>query len=154
MENLNGQQDEGECRSSTESASSNESIRINQDLTNQEAVEGHDIIETITFNLIPFTESEKPRGNLESIERKLKMGQVLKIGRKIVHNGVVSVKGNKKTTDLDIWFVSKVVSRLHAEIWAKSGQLYLKDVGSSSGTFLNTMRLSPSGKESRPYPLK
>ncbi|KAJ3326762.1 hypothetical protein HDU91_004560, partial [Kappamyces sp. JEL0680] len=28
------------------------------------------------------------------------------------------------------------------------------DVGSSSGTFLNQMRLSPSGKESRPYPLK
>ncbi|KAJ3312874.1 hypothetical protein HDU76_002783 [Blyttiomyces sp. JEL0837] len=30
----------------------------------------------------------------------------------------------------------------------------LRDVGSSSGTFLNRLRLSPSGKESRPYPIK
>ena len=33
-------------------------------------------------------------------------------------------------------------------------KLYFRDVGSSSGTFLNRLRLSPSGKESRPYPLK
>jgi pSer/pThr/pTyr-binding forkhead associated (FHA) protein len=32
-------------------------------------------------------------------------------------------------------------------------QVYFKDVGSSSGTFLNHLRLSPSGKDSRPYPL-
>jgi len=32
--------------------------------------------------------------------------------------------------------------------------VYLRDVGSSSVTFLNRMRLSPSNKESRPYPLK
>jgi pSer/pThr/pTyr-binding forkhead associated (FHA) protein len=27
-------------------------------------------------------------------------------------------------------------------------------VGSSSGSFLNRLRLSPSGKESRPYPIQ
>ncbi|TPX38809.1 hypothetical protein SeMB42_g06495 [Synchytrium endobioticum] len=54
----------------------------------------------------------------------------------------------------NIWFKSKVVSRTHAEMWVKEGQLYIKDGGSSSGTFLNRMRLSPSTKESRPYPLK
>ena len=32
-------------------------------------------------------------------------------------------------------------------------QIYIKDIGSSSGIFLNKMRLSPSGKESRPYPV-
>ncbi|KAJ3243056.1 hypothetical protein HK104_008173 [Borealophlyctis nickersoniae] len=36
----------------------------------------------------------------------------------------------------------------------KKGQVYLKDTASSSGTFLNKLRLSPSGKESRPYPLR
>ncbi|KAI8912445.1 SMAD/FHA domain-containing protein, partial [Gorgonomyces haynaldii] len=51
-------------------------------------------------------------------------------------------------------FKSKVVSRVHAEIWLKDGQVYLKDVGSSSGTFLNKMRLSPANKRSRPYPLR
>ncbi|KAJ3022012.1 UNVERIFIED_CONTAM: hypothetical protein HDU68_009351 [Siphonaria sp. JEL0065] len=53
-----------------------------------------------------------------------------------------------------VWFKSKVVSRGHAEMWLRDGQVYLKDTGSSSGTFLNKMRLSPSGKLSRPYPLK
>ncbi|KAJ3182482.1 hypothetical protein HDU85_002579 [Gaertneriomyces sp. JEL0708] len=53
-----------------------------------------------------------------------------------------------------IWFKSKVVSRGHAEIWCHEGQVYLKDTASSSGTFLNGMRLSPSGRESRPYPVK
>ncbi|KAI8852985.1 hypothetical protein BC829DRAFT_440295 [Chytridium lagenaria] len=52
------------------------------------------------------------------------------------------------------WFKSKVVSRNHAELWMRDGQIYLRDTGSSSGTFLNRMRLSPSGKLSRPYPLK
>ncbi|KAI9007292.1 hypothetical protein BC832DRAFT_518817, partial [Gaertneriomyces semiglobifer] len=51
-------------------------------------------------------------------------------------------------------FKSKVVSRGHAEIWCHEGQVYLKDTASSSGTFLNGMRLSPSGRESRPYPVK
>ncbi|KAJ3093626.1 hypothetical protein HDU96_002132 [Phlyctochytrium bullatum] len=52
------------------------------------------------------------------------------------------------------WFKSKVVSRNHAEMWLRDGQIYLRDTGSSSGTFLNRMRLSPSGKISRPYPLR
>ncbi|KAJ3102446.1 hypothetical protein HDU96_009639 [Phlyctochytrium bullatum] len=54
-----------------------------------------------------------------------------------------------------IAFRSKVVSRLHAEIWIDAdGQPKIRDLGSSSGTFLNRLRLSPSGRESRPYPLK
>ncbi|KAH6602329.1 hypothetical protein BASA61_001202 [Batrachochytrium salamandrivorans] len=53
-----------------------------------------------------------------------------------------------------VWFKSKVVSRIHAEIWLKDGQLYLKDIGSSSGTFLNKLRLSPANKVSRPYPVR
>ncbi|KAJ3202513.1 hypothetical protein HDU67_000467 [Dinochytrium kinnereticum] len=54
-----------------------------------------------------------------------------------------------------IAFRSKVVSRTHAELWlAEDGQIMFRDVGSSSGTFLNRLRLSPSGRESRPYPIK
>ncbi|KAJ3101139.1 hypothetical protein HDU96_010122 [Phlyctochytrium bullatum] len=54
-----------------------------------------------------------------------------------------------------IAFRSKVVSRTHAELWlTEDGQVMFKDVGSSSGTFLNRLRLSPSGRESRPYPIK
>eukprot|EP00842_Homolaphlyctis_polyrhiza_P006830 jgi/Hompol1/736/HPOL_000930-RA len=66
-----------------------------------------------------------------------------------------SVAQEAGRSTLYIAFRSKVVSRAHAEIWVgKDGQIYFRDVGSSSGSFLNRLRLSPSGKESRPYPLK
>ncbi|KAJ3258256.1 hypothetical protein HK103_003737 [Boothiomyces macroporosus] len=108
----------------------------------------------LRFQLIPISETPGKAAIGEVLERKIKTGQTIKIGRQIVRDGQTTVKGNKKATEIDIWFTSKVVSRLHAEIWTKDGQLCIKDVGSSSGTFLNKMRLSPSGKESRPYPLK
>lgn len=43
---------------------------------------------------------------------------------------------------------------MRSNILYQNKQLYVKDTGSSSGTFLNKLRLSPTGKESRPYPLK
>ncbi|KAI7826250.1 hypothetical protein BX661DRAFT_198874 [Kickxella alabastrina] len=52
-----------------------------------------------------------------------------------------------------IAFKSKVVSRSHAEVWTENGQFFIKDTKSSSGTFLNHMRLSPAGVESRAHPL-
>ncbi|KAJ2289735.1 hypothetical protein IWW55_006228, partial [Coemansia sp. RSA 2706] len=44
-----------------------------------------------------------------------------------------------------IAFKSKVVSRSHAEVWTENGQFFIQDTKSSSGTFLNHMRLSPPG---------
>ncbi|KAG1448083.1 hypothetical protein G6F55_010814 [Rhizopus delemar] len=40
-------------------------------------------------------------------------------------------------------FRSKVVSRKHAEIFVDNELVYIRDTGSSSGTFLNNKRLSP-----------
>jgi pSer/pThr/pTyr-binding forkhead associated (FHA) protein len=108
----------------------------------------------VKFQLIPVSITEGKSAVGEVVERKLKEGQVMKLGRQVIKDGQATIKGNKKATEIDCWFTSKVVSRLHAEIWTKDGQLCVKDVGSSSGTFLNGMRLSPTGKESRPYPLK
>jgi pSer/pThr/pTyr-binding forkhead associated (FHA) protein len=52
-------------------------------------------------------------------------------------------------------FKSKVVSRAHAEVWCEAGgKFFIKDTKSSSGTFLNHMRLSAPNAESRPFPLK
>ena len=72
---------------------------------------------------------------------------VLKIGRQT----------NAKTvpTPLNGYFDSKVLSRAHAEIWAeRNGQVMIKDVKSSNGTFVNSIRLSPENRESEPHPLK
>lgn len=52
-----------------------------------------------------------------------------------------------------VGFKSKVVSRRHCEFWCQNNQWYVKDVKSSSGTFLNHVRLSSPGQESRPYPI-
>lgn len=52
------------------------------------------------------------------------------------------------------YFDSKVLSRQHAEIWEDGGKIYIKDVKSSNGTFINGERLSPEGVESEPFELK
>lgn len=51
-------------------------------------------------------------------------------------------------------FKSKVVSRSHCEIWVERGKLYIRDTKSSSGTFLNHIRISPPNEESRPYEIR
>ena len=57
------------------------------------------------------------------------------------------------TSTSPVGFKSKVVSRRHCEFWCTKGQWYVKDVKSSSGTFLNHVRLSSPGVESRPFPV-
>ncbi|KAJ2045702.1 hypothetical protein GGH13_009438, partial [Coemansia sp. S155-1] len=78
------------------------------------------------------------------MNRDVAEGSVLKVGR---FTEKVSQQMSR------IAFKSKVVSRSHAEIWTEAGQFFIKDTKSSSGTFLNHMRLSPPGQESRPHPL-
>ncbi|KAJ1854902.1 hypothetical protein LPJ73_002406 [Coemansia sp. RSA 2703] len=78
------------------------------------------------------------------MNRDVAEGTVLKVGR---FTEKVSQQMSR------IAFKSKVVSRSHAEIWTEGGQFFIKDTKSSSGTFLNHMRLSPPGVESRPHPL-
>ncbi|KAL9129617.1 MAG: hypothetical protein Q9217_001973 [Psora testacea] len=53
------------------------------------------------------------------------------------------------------YFDSKVLSRQHAEIWAdRNGKIWIRDVKSSNGTFVNGVRLSPENKESDPHELR
>lgn len=53
------------------------------------------------------------------------------------------------------YFDSKVLSRQHAEIWAdRSGKIWIRDVKSSNGTFVNGSRLSPENRESEPHELQ
>ncbi|RKP05371.1 SMAD/FHA domain-containing protein, partial [Thamnocephalis sphaerospora] len=52
------------------------------------------------------------------------------------------------------FFGNKVLSRSHAEIWSEGGKVYIKDVCSSNGTFINGTRLSSENQESRPFELR
>ncbi|KAN0062776.1 hypothetical protein ACQY0O_004971 [Thecaphora frezii] len=51
------------------------------------------------------------------------------------------------------YFDSKVLSRMHAEVWCQDGKVYIKDVRSSNGTFINGERLSPEAQESDVFEL-
>ncbi|KIW25130.1 uncharacterized protein PV07_10794 [Cladophialophora immunda] len=73
--------------------------------------------------------------------------EVLRIGRQT----------NAKTvpTPVNGYFDSKVLSRQHAEVWAdRSGKVFIRDVKSSNGTFVNGQRLSPENRESEPHELR
>ena len=51
------------------------------------------------------------------------------------------------------YFDSKVLSRMHAEIWCQDGKVFIKDVRSSNGTFINGERLSAEAQESDVFEL-
>ncbi|KAG5984554.1 hypothetical protein E4U55_004210 [Claviceps digitariae] len=64
---------------------------------------------------------------------------------------------NQKTvpTPTNGYFDSKVLSRQHAEIYAeRNGKIYIRDVKSSNGTFVNGSRLSQENRESDPHELQ
>ncbi|CAI6335936.1 unnamed protein product [Periconia digitata] len=72
---------------------------------------------------------------------------VLRIGRQT----------NNKTipTPLNGYFDSKVLSRSHAEVWAdRNGKVWIRDVKSSNGTFVNGQRLSQENRDSDPHELR
>jgi hypothetical protein len=53
------------------------------------------------------------------------------------------------------FFDSKVLSRQHAEIWAdRNGKVWIRDVKSSNGTFVNGARLSAENRDSEPHELQ
>lgn len=72
---------------------------------------------------------------------------VLRIGRQT----------NMKTqpTPANGYFDSKVLSRQHAEIYAdRNGKIWIRDIKSSNGTFVNGQRLSPENRDSEPHELR
>lgn len=73
--------------------------------------------------------------------------EVLRVGRQT----------NAKTvpTPVNGYFDSKVLSRQHAEVWAdRAGKIWIRDVKSSNGTFVNGQRLSPENRDSEPHELR
>lgn len=96
------------------------------------------------IRLVPHLDSRRSL-RFDAIGRDMKEGDLpLRIGRFTDRSGIglaaVNALGSNKLA-----FRSKVVSRAHAEIWVEHGaKFYIKDTKSSSGTFLNHVRLSPA----------
>ena len=77
---------------------------------------------------------------------------VIRVGRYSERDSPPIVHTNQPSS-APVGFKSKVVSRRHCEFWCSNGQWYIRDVKSSSGTFLNHIRLSQPGVESGPWPV-
>ncbi|KAI8980441.1 hypothetical protein BDB01DRAFT_796417 [Pilobolus umbonatus] len=93
------------------------------------------------IRIVPHIDNPSRSLIFDIVDRELKVGQTLKVGRFF----------GKNEDENYLSFRSKVVSRCHSEIYvATDGKLFIRDTKSSSGTFLNHVRLSPANKESRP----
>lgn len=83
------------------------------------------IDKSVKFQLIPISDTPGRHAVGEVVERRLGDGRMMQLGRQVVKDGQPVVKGNKKSTEVDVWFTSKVVSRLHAEMWVKNGTVHV-----------------------------
>ncbi|EIN05625.1 SMAD/FHA domain-containing protein [Punctularia strigosozonata HHB-11173 SS5] len=106
------------------------------------------------IRLVPHLDSRRSL-RFDAIARDVREGDPpLRIGRFTDRSGMGLAAANALSSN-KLAFKSKVVSRAHAEIWCESpGKFYIKDTKSSSGTFLNHVRLSAAGAESQRYELR
>jgi pSer/pThr/pTyr-binding forkhead associated (FHA) protein len=112
-----------------------------------------DSLPSIRFSTFYDPRATRPSLKFAPISRTLPTGrEVIRVGRYSERDNQPNVPANAPSA-APVGFKSKVVSRRHCEFWYEDGKWYIKDVKSSSGTFLNHIRLSPPGTESKPYPV-
>ena len=108
-----------------------------------------------TIRFLPVVEHHSSRPSLlfKTTSRTLPHEQcVIRVGRYSERDANQDPPSNAPSA-APVGFKSKVVSRKHCEFWCSGGQWYIKDVKSSSGTFLNHIRLSQPSAESKPFPV-
>ncbi|KAI9894340.1 MAG: hypothetical protein M1814_003096 [Vezdaea aestivalis] len=98
--------------------------------------------------------SQRPSLQFNAISRVMPSeAAVIKVGRYSEREEKNTGRDQNMGTTGPVGFKSKVVSRRHCEFWCQGGQWFIKDCASSSGTFLNHIRLSQPNVESRPFPV-
>ncbi|PFH57009.1 hypothetical protein XA68_15650 [Ophiocordyceps unilateralis] len=118
------------------------------------APDGAEAMPSIRFSAYYDPRSTRPSLSFVPVSRTLpSAGEVIRVGRYSERDGqAVNPSGNQPSA-APVGFKSKVVSRRHCEFWCEQGKWFIKDVKSSSGTFLNHIRLSPPSQESKAYPV-
>lgn len=102
--------------------------------------------------------STRPSLTFPTVSRTLPTGaETIRVGRYSERDAQppagIAVGGQQAPSAAAVGFKSKVVSRRHCEFWYEGGKWFIRDVKSSSGTFLNHIRLSPPSQESRAFPV-
>ncbi|TLS30407.1 hypothetical protein PpBr36_03638 [Pyricularia pennisetigena] len=112
-----------------------------------------DAMPSIRFTTFCDPRATRPSLTFTPVSRTLPTGtEIIRVGRYSERDVPPNVPINVPSA-APVGFKSKVVSRRHCEFWNEDGKWYIKDVKSSSGTFLNHIRLSPPGTESKPFPV-
>ncbi|KAF7545722.1 hypothetical protein G7Z17_g8954 [Cylindrodendrum hubeiense] len=114
-----------------------------------------DTMPSIRFSAYYDPRSTRPSLTFPPISRTLPTGsEKIRVGRYSERDShsMANLPGNQPSA-APVGFKSKVVSRRHCEFWYEDGKWYIKDVKSSSGTFLNHIRLSPPSQESKAFPV-
>ncbi|KAK0736835.1 hypothetical protein B0T21DRAFT_287643 [Apiosordaria backusii] len=120
-------------------------------LTPEPGSSSADILPSIRFSAFHDPRATRPSLKFPTISRTLPTGnEVIRVGRYSERDNQPNIPTNMPSA-APVGFKSKVVSRRHCEFWYEDGKWYIKDVKSSSGTFLNHIRLSPPGTESKPF---
>lgn len=117
---------------------------------------GQNQLPSIRFSQHQDVRAPRPSLVFSAMSRTLPTGnETIRVGRYSEReNGPTVATAPNVPSSAPIGFKSKVVSRRHCEFWFQDGAWFIKDVKSSSGTFLNHVRLSSPGSESKPYPIK
>jgi hypothetical protein len=106
-----------------------------------------DNMPSIRFLACSDPQASRPSLYFSPVSRTLSNGnEIIEVGRRSKWDSHPN-----NPTAVRIFFESKVVSRRHCEFWCYQDKWYIKDVKSSSGTFLNNIRLSSPKQESPPY---
>lgn len=109
---------------------------------------------TIRFYAYQDPQNSRPSLAFTPMTRTLPTDtSVIRVGRYSERDGI-PIPNPTEPSDEPVGFKSKVVSRKHCEFSLVNGQWHIRDVGSSSGTFLNHMRLSQPNMESRHYSVR
>ncbi|QDS77329.1 hypothetical protein FKW77_004927 [Venturia effusa] len=123
-------------------------------ITENETSKNHPTLPSIRF--IPHFDprANRPSLSFPAITRTLPgESSVIRVGRYSERENAAPEINPSVPSHAPVGFKSKVVSRRHCEFWCANNQWFIKDCKSSSGTFLNHLRLSPPGIESRAYPV-
>ena len=132
----------------------------NEAPTQNSTMNGHNVTNGMSHQLpsIRFCSHQDPRAQRPSLVFS-PMARILPTGKEVIRVGRYSERDNQPAQATNVpsyapvGFKSKVVSRRHCEFWCSGGRWFIKDVKSSSGTFLNHIRLSSPGTESKPFPV-
>lgn len=117
-----------------------------------------------SIRFVPFqdTRSTRPSLSFQTVSRTLPRNEsIVRVGRYSEKETASHSYTHAEMTanpdgpsDAPVGFKSKVVSRRHCEFSWRDSSWWIKDVKSSSGTFLNHIRLSQPGQESKPFRVK